>query len=293
MNERQNSEINHAGAYSDLSKRCTYGVVISTLVLLALLAAIYTCSGKKIVAILVFVSVVAGIFEYSRFSTKDSFSLISRFITLIVSPLCVFIGLLSSPYCDTMFSATLILISILSGVLVLVALIVLTGRKIISDISGVFGSIFPAFIVLGIGGGCLTSLSSVPYTFGWSVLVVVLCDTASYIGGKYFSGPKLLVSISPNKTWSGALSGDLAAMIIGGLCSPLIGENFFSSNAVFLALIVALSSQVFDLIESYLKRVHDVKDSSSLIPGHGGVFDRIDSHLGAAVAVVAFIVLRS
>lgn len=119
----------------------------------------------------------------------------------------------------------------------------------------------------------------------WLILVVVATDVAGYFGGKAFGGPKLAPSISPRKTWSGAISGWASAALVG-----FAFATFFQVASVWAALAASAASQLGDLAESWLKRRANVKDSSSLIPGHGGVLDRFD---GLAAASAVALVLQS
>jgi len=115
-------------------------------------------------------------------------------------------------------------------------------------------------------------------TIVWILLVVWGSDTGGYIAGKSIGGPKLAPRISPNKTWSGFLGG-LGLAMLGGL---VIGLYVGQGNIFILILVSAglsIVSQVGDLVESAIKRHFGVKDFSSLIPGHGGVFDRFDGLL--------------
>jgi phosphatidate cytidylyltransferase len=112
-------------------------------------------------------------------------------------------------------------------------------------------------------------------------------DTAAFFIGRRFGRRKLAPHISPSKTWEGAIAGVLGAIIIG-LCfippTPLsLPLNY--GQAVLLGLLVSIFGQLGDLIESMLKRNMGVKDSSQLIPGHGGFLDRIDSVVFAGVVV--------
>jgi phosphatidate cytidylyltransferase len=94
-------------------------------------------------------------------------------------------------------------------------------------------------------------------------------DTMAYFGGRLFKGPKLWPSVSPGKTWSGLVCGMIAATYIGYILmgSPLI------------AFYIAALGNMGDLLESKMKRYYNVKDSGSLLPGHGGMLDRLDSLL--------------
>lgn len=114
-------------------------------------------------------------------------------------------------------------------------------------------------------------------------------DTASYAAGHLIGGPKLAPRISPQKTWSGFLVGALAPLLVGVAFARLLD----SSSALWLATLsvgLALACQLGDLLESWVKRRFGAKDFSQLIPGHGGLLDRIDGLLLAAVfaALIAF-----
>jgi phosphatidate cytidylyltransferase len=115
----------------------------------------------------------------------------------------------------------------------------------------------------------------------WLVLVVIASDVAGYFAGRLIGGPKLWPQVSPKKTWSGTVAGWLLALAVGAAFMPLLGQG-----AAFLELTlwVCIAGQAGDIAESALKRHVGVKDSSHLIPGHGGVMDRFDAMLGAAVA---------
>jgi phosphatidate cytidylyltransferase len=121
---------------------------------------------------------------------------------------------------------------------------------------------------------------------GWAAVLFVLLvvwttDTAAYVGGRSLGGPKLSPRISPKKTWSGALSGLGTAAVVGAIAASLTGAGGILP-AFLLALLLSLATQAGDLFESGLKRRFGVKDSGAIIPGHGGVLDRIDGLYGAA-----------
>jgi phosphatidate cytidylyltransferase len=100
-------------------------------------------------------------------------------------------------------------------------------------------------------------------------------DIAAYFTGRAIGGPKLAPSISPGKTWSGAIGGAVAAVICGCLL-VLFYLRDISGWIIGISLLLSVLSQIGDLFESFMKRRYKVKDSSHLIPGHGGVMDRID-----------------
>ena len=109
-------------------------------------------------------------------------------------------------------------------------------------------------------------------------------DVGGFIVGCNLKGPKLAPKISPNKTWSGLIGGIILAMAVSYLYIYLVIRDDTGMHTFFVILggIVAAVSQIGDLIESAIKRKLGIKDSSSLIPGHGGVFDRIDGLIFAA-----------
>ena len=115
----------------------------------------------------------------------------------------------------------------------------------------------------------------------WLFLVVWSTDVMAYVVGRTVGGPKLAPSISPGKTWSGLFGGMAGAAVIGGLMALLV-DPLHVLPSMILAMGLAIVAQIGDLAESALKRRAGVKDSGGLIPGHGGVFDRIDGLLFAA-----------
>lgn len=126
----------------------------------------------------------------------------------------------------------------------------------------------------------------------WLLVVVWATDIGAYFAGRTIGGPKLIPSISPNKTWAGLFGGMLSAAIAGGLMASLDPQLPAFGLAAFGALL-AIVAQAGDFTESAVKRRCGVKDSSHLIPGHGGVLDRVDGLLFAApVAALALLMWR-
>ena len=113
----------------------------------------------------------------------------------------------------------------------------------------------------------------------WVISCVVASDIGGYFAGRTFGGPKLWPAVSPKKTWSGTVGGWVLAVVVTMLFVEL-GDVIVWSN-IFGAVLIAIFAQVGDLAESALKRRAGVKDSSNLIPGHGGFLDRFDGMLGA------------
>ncbi len=123
-----------------------------------------------------------------------------------------------------------------------------------------------------------------PAVLFWLFAVVWLTDTGAYVAGRGLGGPKLAPAISPNKTWAGFFGGLVAGALVGLAAGALWPGREPASMAAF-SVGLALAAQAGDLFESSLKRRFGVKDSSQLIPGHGGLLDRIDSLLAASLVV--------
>lgn len=121
----------------------------------------------------------------------------------------------------------------------------------------------------------------------WMFFVIWATDIFAFFCGKTLGGAKLAPTISPNKTWSGLAGGVVASMFIGLLSSAMFpGGVFFF---IFISAILALIEQAGDLFESKIKRIFGVKDSGNIIPGHGGVLDRLDGMMFAAPAVLLIV----
>lgn len=114
----------------------------------------------------------------------------------------------------------------------------------------------------------------------WLALVVITSDVLGYFAGRIIGGPKFWPKVSPKKTWSGTLAGWAGAALIG-LAFVLAGHA--SVEIIGISIAVAIAGQMGDVAESALKRRMGVKDSSAILPGHGGMFDRFDSMLGASL----------
>ena len=117
----------------------------------------------------------------------------------------------------------------------------------------------------------------------WLVGIVVISDTAGYFAGRILGGPKFWPKLSPKKTWSGTVAGWIGAALLG-LILFLTGHG--DAALIWLSPLVSLAGQMGDIAESWLKRRAGVKDSSNLIPGHGGFMDRFDAVTGAVLAVM-------
>ncbi len=132
------------------------------------------------------------------------------------------------------------------------------------------------------------------HTGAWWLLYVMLlvwgADSGAYLFGKLFGKHKLAPKVSPGKTWEGLIGGLLTSALISWLFGRYVPLNVVPATLLICSVIAALASVLGDLTESMFKREAGIKDSGSLIPGHGGILDRIDS-LTAAVPVFACLML--
>ncbi len=126
----------------------------------------------------------------------------------------------------------------------------------------------------------------------WTMAVVWACDSGAYFAGRAIGGPKLAPSISPNKTWAGTIGGIFAALVFSiffAISNPEMGTGL---EMILLSPLLAALSQAGDLYESHLKRVAGVKDSGDILPGHGGLLDRLDGLVPVAPVVAIVMVIH-
>lgn len=136
-----------------------------------------------------------------------------------------------------------------------------------------------AILIAGIGIFALREDYGFIWTL-WLALVVIASDVLGYFAGRVIGGPKFWPKVSPKKTWSGTLAGWIGAALIG-LVYVMNGEA--GIEIIGISVAIAIAGQLGDVAESALKRTVGVKDSSAILPGHGGMFDRFDSMLGASL----------
>lgn len=122
----------------------------------------------------------------------------------------------------------------------------------------------------------------------WTMALVWACDTGAYFAGRTIGGPKLMPSVSPNKTWAGLVGGVVAAGVFGWLLWDHAGLDWRLAAA---SPALAVLAQAGDLYESWLKRRAGVKDSGTILPGHGGVLDRLDGLVPVAPVAALLVVL--
>lgn len=219
---------------------------------------------------------MAMCFEWCKTSVPEQtpLFLISMAVTVAVALVFAHVGLVLQSFAV-----------ILCGAVMMVVLASLVGQK------KQFFWVFIGPFWTGIPLISLITLRSMP-DIGFAItiilfLVIWATDIGAYFSGKSIGGPKIAPVISPNKTWAGLIGGMLSAMIIAYLAALLlIPETIAPSGIMILAAICAILAQAGDFTESAWKRRFDIKDASNLIPGHGGVLDRLDGVLFVAPAVL-------
>ncbi len=122
----------------------------------------------------------------------------------------------------------------------------------------------------------------------WALSLVWATDIGAYFAGRAIGGPKIAPSISPNKTWAGLGGGIVATLLLGYLLHRFAG---LSAKLVMISPLLTVIAQVGDFFESWMKRRAGVKDSGSLLPGHGGVLDRLDGLVTSAPVSAMFVAM--
>ena len=253
--------------------------ILSTLVILPLAAGLLVLGGAYFT---VFVAALAGCmaWEWTRIASERSDRAIAWIASLVSALVVVF-----SPWLEQDHLTFAILVA---PALILGAAL---ARRCPS----------PAWVAAAPLVACVACLSAVLLRGGeelsgsipliWLIASVAATDTGAYIAGRSIGGPRLAPRISPNKTWAGLVGGMVASAAVGGICGWLM-KGADPTVLMILGAVIAVVGQIGDLLESSFKRRFNVKDSGRLIPGHGGVLDRLDGHM-MVITVMAAVVLVS
>lgn len=228
-------------------------------------------------------------FEYASFAEPSSFARRMFKMIIVICPtiIAVVVGLL------LLNSLSPFVIGFFVGLTIFLCYCTLKGRSHLEDFSRTFASDGLAQLLIGGGGAALVGLSFSPQPVALIVLlvcVVAFNDSAAYFVGSRVGGPKLAPAISPKKT----ISGSIAGFVVGSLVGVLVGRAAGLGTNLQLTILsvqLVVAAQLGDLLKSYLKRLFGVKDSGNILPGHGGILDRIDGILGAAPLCLVWIEL--
>jgi phosphatidate cytidylyltransferase len=259
--------------------------VISAVVMVAAAVVAFAVGGPAVCALALALA-AAMVWEYDklfsglRFSAKFLFDLI--FILVPLASFCVF---------DWMPAYLVVVAFVAWFCLSMLGYIAADGRH------WFLASLAPVYIGLPMLAALYVYMNASAAALAYVFVITVSTDTGAFILGSLLKGPKLAPAISPKKTWSGATGGLFCAFVFGSAFQIwtiwLAGGDFKSVPAwSLICVLLSVLAQAGDLFESKIKRIVGIKDSSGLIPGHGGVLDRFDSFL-FVVPFVALLVALS
>lgn len=154
---------------------------------------------------------------------------------------------------------------------------------------------FTITVLVGIALRCVDTIYKLENGGGWIMLFICLacfmCDTGAYFVGVAIGKHKMIPEVSPNKTWEGSIGGYVTGVVVALIYGLLVCKSLPTMLIVVASLVLPLVAQVGDLSFSSIKRRFDIKDFSNLIPGHGGVLDRIDSLVFCLMVFNALMIL--
>lgn len=255
---------------SEVLLRLASALVLATLALGAAIASPWSF------LVLVIVSGVIVAWEWGRLVRGEGFDRISIIEVAAVAAVAILLTLGRADLAALALAAAAVAVGLLS----------LSSGHPAWSLAGLIYAALPAAALVFLRSDASLGAIAVLYLFA----VAWTTDTASYAAGRLIGGPKLAPRISPRKTWSGFIVGALAPALVGYLFALALKDT----SAWRLALVsvaLALACQLGDLLESAVKRHFGAKDMSQLIPGHGGLLDRIDGLLIAAI-LASLIALR-
>ena len=274
---------------ANIRQRVISGVLLAAVVIAVCVVSVFFPAVQVLVVILAGITVFGACYEFCAFSAPIlGRSRLWAFISLLLPGIfvialrCVWGDLIEAPrmYAGAMVVAWLSFASFLF----------LASRERLESAREALSVFCVAFLLISCCGAALLSLASSRGNAGlilWLIAVACVNDIGAYFGGRFFGGPKLHALLSPGKTWSGSVCGLASGVFIGAFT----GGAFFEFGGVerwaCASVVVVFAAQLADLLKSFLKRIAGVKDSGSIIPGHGGILDRIDATLGASLIGIA------
>ena len=248
---------------------------LTSIVAVPLLVYIVAAGPRGLFYTLLFAASLKGLFELLRIiapGLPSSLKIISILVNLFFF-YCLWRGLFYQAFALFCF-----------WVIVPLAFCLFSPPALRNRAAEVVGSLSVVFLYVCLPFGLLLVMDRYPRGNLWILFlltVIFISDTGAFYFGRFFGKRKLYPSVSPNKTWAGAFGGLLAGVISGLLFSYLFRLGGFPLQAGLLAGVLSVCGQVGDLVESMLKRNAGVKDSGRILPGHGGLLDRVDGMLFA------------
>ena len=249
-----------------LRQRVVTALVLGTLVILVVLAVPHAVTAAVLSLV-----VVAGAWEWSAFPG------FTQSLTRLAYVVFIALGLVATWYLGIVNGQSDLM---LYGALVWWALALLWIALAPSNVTQATATIAGLFVLVPAWLALVRLHAQGPQLLLFLLLLVVAADIGAYFAGRAFGKHKLAPKVSPGKTWEGVFGGLFAALLMAA-----VGVWWFDMSTVpfmILCLVVAIASVVGDLTESLFKRHAGLKDSGSILPGHGGVLDRVDSVTAAA-----------
>ena len=268
---------------SSLQQRCIMGVLLALAMLLVLV------SGTKVLAIVLAMGTMLGFKEWLNLTQPTWHKMVEYvgFTVLALIALFAAFGFYKLATCLVVFGAAL------SAGMMFLTLERANAQSPFKVAMGIVYLGLPLLLMVWLRANVLISLQAPTWApIALLFAIVWTFDSAAYFVGRTLGGAKLAPIISPNKTWSGTIGGVVGAALISASLASLWGGQPVWVFAL-VGLIVAVFAQAGDLYESALKRQIGVKDSGQLIPGHGGILDRIDGLLFATPIYAALVGLAA
>lgn len=294
-----NVQLKSGGVKSEEAKLEGLGVrVLTAIVLVGVVAACeYFAVHHRQYAFLfpavALVMVALCAYEYARLNSQATaidFDRSAGLVTTLFPPMLLTLRMIDTEKRDLFLGTPTLMAFGVIGSVFAVFFTGVAGRTSLEDAKAIGLKVFIGSFI-GLGSAALIHLCFLPtheFLF-WMIAVVVANDTIAYFIGSLLGRNKLSASISPGKTIEGTIAGIIGGVVVGVLLSNMIGT--WTKESIGLALCVSVVAQLFDLAKSLMKRIAQVKDSGTLLPGHGGFLDRLDGILGGALAVHIFTAL--
>lgn len=291
--EEQREE--HTGG-SELKKRVVTALaLVVVIIVLFIFAAVSPAVGKPVVLSTAFVLVLLAASEAATIIGRRHGWLLGGLFGVVPGSLfvCQIIRLFGGLVVfDQLAGREALAAGVLGGTLCALPALFARTRSLVDSESVVASAAIVGALIVS-GGLLLMPLTGSPALFFLLVTTVAANDIAAYFAGKQFGGPRIAPMVSPKKTWSGAVGGLAGGVVVWVLVAALLpwigGGGAFAPVPRLLEwwapFVVVVGAQLGDLAKSLIKRGAGVKDSGRLLPGHGGVLDRIDGLLGALLVV--------
>ncbi len=272
--------------------------IITLLIAIPLVTSLIYWGSERVFFLLIIITAAAALSEFYGMNIPDGGSFIKACL-VITGLLCIYFVECYQHFLDLNFTsvveALFEILFISAAIIVFFALVIkliLFPRRVILQKKIYIAIIGIIYICLFLSYFLL--LRKQPAGKQWvffTLIVLWMGDTGAYIVGNLWGKIKLCPQVSPNKTVEGAIGGLLFCLLAGVICQRLFLSEYAMSYCLVLSLVISLAGQLGDNCESVFKREHNLKDSGNILPGHGGILDRIDSLLFAAPFVYYYNIL--